>query len=130
MAFWSKKKIIDGIIKYLNENNITWKEELGFITYELFFNESGYSLYPYIQINEEVEEISILINIKEIADGKNYDYSSLNDLNVKSKYFTAKIKDKVLILEYNCNVSYENVSKFLKKIVDSIFSLQKDIDNL
>ncbi len=132
MAFWSKKKIMDSLIKYLSEQGVTWHEEFDCITFELYFQKSGYSLYPYIRINESKEELSILINLKKVEE--NYltqkGASRINDFNVLSKYFTAKIKEGVLILEYNCTIDYDITSKMVNNSIESLFSLQEEIDNL
>lgn len=132
MAFWSKKKIVDSLTRYLSEQNVTWHEELDCITFELYFQKSGFSLYPYIRIDEERDELSIVINLKEAEDGYLAQRGAvrINDFNIRSPYFTAKIKEGILILEYNCVIDYDITPKIVNNSIESLFSLQEELDNL
>lgn len=130
MAFWSKKRITDSITKYLTEQNVTYKLENGYLSFELYFKNAGYSLFPYVKVDEDLEEVSIMINIKELTeDAKILDYSKINSFNTSSKYFTAKIKERVIFLEYNCNTSYDGITKILGNAIESLFGLQDSMDN-
>ena len=43
MAFWVKKKSSELIKKYLIEQNVTFKEEMGLITFEFFLSKNTFS---------------------------------------------------------------------------------------
>lgn len=129
MAFWGKKSIKDSLIKYLNEHGVTCKEELGCLAFDLYFKKSEYTVYPYLKINENNEELSIIVNLREVGDSFK-DYARINSFNYQSKYLMAKVKDGLLYLEYNCHISYENAVIVLENIVESLFSLQEEIDKL
>ena len=73
MAFWFKKKIVDTVIKYFNDKKVTIEKKNDIITFELLFENKGYSLYPYIKINEDTEEFSIVINIRKYTDDLYFD---------------------------------------------------------
>lgn len=132
MAFWSKKKMVDSLLKYLTEQNVTYTETLDCISFELFFQKSGYSVYPYIKLNEEKEEVAIIINLKKLeAEPSFKQYQKLNFFNLKSKYFTARINEAlVLYLEYNAYCSYDSIDKIVDRSIESLFSLQEEMDNL
>ncbi|HIT44335.1 TPA: hypothetical protein IAA91_05815 [Candidatus Avacholeplasma faecigallinarum] len=128
MAFWVKKKSSELIKKYLIEQNVTFKEEMGLITFEFFLSKSNFSIFPYINIDDAGDQISILINLRQVNNLK--DFEKLNDFNLKSKYFTAKIKDEVLFLEYNTHILTENANFVMSSALDSLIELQVEIDNL
>lgn len=130
MAFWSKKKINDSISKYFLERNVSTTSDFGVLSLELNFKESGYSIYPYIKIDEDNEEISIMVNIREVALDKEVDFNKLNSFNLNSKYFTAKYKNNAIVLEYNTSVNYDNASKLVHNSLESLFALQGEIDCL
>lgn len=132
MAFWSKKRMADSLIKYLTEQNVTYTETLDCISFELFFLESGYSVYPYIRLNEEKDELAIVINLRKLeAEPSLKQLQRINAFNLKSKYFTAGITDGlVLYLEYNAHSSYDTVDKIADKCIESLFNLQEEMDNL
>lgn len=132
MAFWSKKRMLDSLTKYLTEQKVTYTDTLDCISFELFFQKSGYSVYPYIKLNEEIEEVSIVINVKKLeAEPASKLYQRLNSFNLKSKYFTAKISEGlVLYLEYNTYASYDSIDKIIDRSIESLFNLQEEIDNL
>lgn len=129
MAFWGKKSIKDSLIKYLNEQGVTYKEELGCLSFDLYFKKSEYTVYPYLKINENNEELSIIINLREVLDSFK-DYSRINNFNCQSKYMIAKVRDGLLYLEYNCHVTYDNLAIVLENAVESLFALQEEIDKL
>lgn len=130
MAFWSKKKMIDSVNKYFLERNVSITNEFGLIGLELSFKDSGYSIYPYIKIDEDNEEISIMVNVREVTDSKQIEFAKLNSFNLNSKYFTAKYKDDAIILEYNTSANYDNVSKIIHNALESLFAFQTEIDSL
>ena len=128
MAFWSKKKMIDSLNKYFNENKVTVSSKDEFITFDLYLDK-GYTIYPYIKLDEENDNFSILINLRELKE-KNI-YEKLNSFNIKSMYLTAKVnEDGIIILEYNGKAYHDNIVDILNNIIETIFDLQDDIDNL
>lgn len=129
MAFWSKKKNKDALIKYLSEQNVNYHEEHGCITFEISMKNGQYSIYPYIRINETTDELSILINLRTVEE-KSKEYSKLTSFNEKSKFFVAKIRDSVLVLEYNCYATYELVEKIIADVFSSVSELEDEIDSL
>lgn len=129
MAFWSKKKNKDALIKYLNEQNVNHHEEHGCVTFELSMKNGQYSIYPYIRINETMDELSILVNLRNVVE-KSKEYSKLAAFNEKSKFFVAKIRDAVLVLEYNCYATYELVERIIAEAFASLCQLEEEIDAL
>lgn len=131
MAFWSKKKIEDALIKYLNENNVTISKENNVLSFEIYFKDSKYSIFPYIIINEEEEEMSVIVNLKKVEEINAKYLSKINSFNYNSKYFTCKSNNEnVIYLEYNGNINYDLLSKQMNKIIGSLFALQEQIDNI
>lgn len=130
MAFWGKKKMFDAVNKYFNERNVSVTNEYDLLCIELNFKDNGYNIYPYIKLDEENEQISIMVNIREALELKASEYEALNAFNLGSKYFTAKYKDNAIVLEYNSICNYDNVVKLLHSALESLFSKQNEIDNL
>lgn len=131
MAFWSKKKIEDAVIKYLNENNATISKDDNIISFELYFKDSKYSIYPYLIIDEENEEISICVNLRRVEEINSKILSKINSFNYNSKYFICKANNEnVIYLEYNGIINYELLSKQMNNVIGSLFSLQEQIDNI
>ncbi|MBE6137155.1 MAG: hypothetical protein E7176_02030 [Erysipelotrichaceae bacterium] len=128
MAFWSKKSIRESIIEYLEEQKVSYKEEFGCITFELYFKRDEFSIFPYIKINEMNEELSFVVNLKEVDNYK--DCSKLNKFNALSKFVAAKAKDNLLFLEYNCFTNPTVAPQLIDKIVESLYGLQSEIDKL
>jgi hypothetical protein len=90
----------------------------------------GYSLYPYYVTNSDKKELSIIINLRKIDnDLMISDYERINAFNLKSKYFQAKIKDRILYLEYNTKVD-SSKSEIIHEVIESVFILSKEIDEL
>ncbi len=131
MAFWSKKRIRDNILKTLEEQNISYTEEQGYITFELYASAFSYSVFPYIKIIEETQEMSVIINVRKVEESLGVkELLRINAFNVASKYFTAKVKDGVILLEYNCVTSYEDCPKVFTEIMESIFTVYESVDKL
>lgn len=131
MAFWSKKKIEDAVVKYLTENNVTISKENNSISFELYFKNSQYSIYPYIVINEDEEEISVIVNLKKVEEINSKYLSKMNSFNYNSKYFVCKANNEnIIYLEYNGVINYDLLSKQMNKIIGSLFALQEQIDNI
>ena len=124
---FSTKRPVDKISKFFLDEGITVDECNGVYKFELYLSEGGYSLYPYFKFNGEDGYLSININIRRVEEP---DYASLNSFNLISKYFTAKYKDGAIILEYNTLTSIDNVKEILENALESIYSLQADIDKL
>ena len=129
MAFWNKKKNnSNNNLEYLNENNICYEIENGDntkIKLQLCIPEKNIMIYPYITIDNGIVSVNINVNKQSL---KNYDYSKLNDFNIKSKFFKAYILDNgVIVLEYRFN-DETKLNSYLKILIDSLYSLQNEID--
>ena len=124
---FSTKSTTDKISKFFLDEGITVDKVNGVYKFELYLSEGGYSLYPYFRFNSEDGYLSITINIRRVEEP---DYSSLNSFNLISKYFTAKLRDGAIILEYNTLAANDNVRDILQNALESIFSLQREIDKL
>lgn len=128
-TLFSSKKLIDKIEKYFIDSKTTLNHENNRYSFELFLSESGYSLYPYFMLNEDETIISIIVNVRKKEENEDI-YSKLNAFNLISKYFTAKCNDESIYLEYNSPIGYDNLKEIFKNTIESIFSLQEDIDKL
>ena len=128
MAFWSKKKLFDVLKKGFKSDNISINEDGGKLSFELSFSEAKFNIYPYIVLDEDQSIMSIMANIRKIE--KENIFERLNSFNLKSKYFTAKIKDSVIYLEYNVLVTNDNVYETLKSAINSLNELQFEIDKI
>ena len=126
---FSSKRVIDKIQKYFQDSKTTLNHENNRYSFELFLSESGYSLYPYFMLNEDETVISIIINVRRRELNEDI-YMKLNEFNLLSKYFQAKCNDDSIFLEYNSIISYDNIKEIFKKAIESIFSLQEEIDKL
>ena len=129
MAFWNKKKNnSNNNLEYLNENNICYEIENGDntkIKLQLCIPEKNIMIYPYITLDNGIVSVNINVNKQSL---KNYDYSKLNDFNIKSKFFKAYILDNgVIVLEYRFN-DETKLNSYLKLLIDSLYSLQNEID--
>ncbi|MCR5349490.1 MAG: hypothetical protein K6E20_00705, partial [Acholeplasmatales bacterium] len=93
--------------------------------YSFSLNINDFNLYPYFTVNDD--NISIIVNIKK-TDSSDELYKNINDFNLKSKYFTAKYKDKILYLEYNFYAVNDNVVDILDSCISSLNNLGADID--
>ncbi|RIA78330.1 hypothetical protein EI71_00281 [Anaeroplasma bactoclasticum] len=124
-------KLQDGVKKQLEAKNITVTlDDNGKGSFELIMPKEGYSLYPYYVTNSDKKELSIIINLRKIDnDLMISDYERINAFNLKSKYFQAKIKDRILYLEYNTKVD-SSKSEIIHEVIESVFILSKEIDEL
>ncbi|MGM9970197.1 MAG: hypothetical protein ACI35S_07365 [Anaeroplasma sp.] len=128
LGIFGNKKLIDKLLKYFNEKNITIINENNKYSFELFMVESGYSLFPYFTLDDESNELSIVINVIKKEE---VDYNKVNSFNLKSKFFAAKISNEnIIYLEYNTIVNADNIKEIFMNVIESVFSLQEDIDNL
>ena len=124
-------KLQDGVKKQLEAKNITVTlDDNGKGSFELIMPKEGYSLYPYYVTNSDKKELSIIINLRKIDnDLMISDYERINAFNLKSKYFQAKIKDRILYLDYNTKVD-SSKSEIIHEVIESVFILSKEIDEL
>ena len=88
----------------------------------------GYSLYPYYRIDTTTKELSIIINVRNVSEDITIDlYNKINAFNIKSKYLIAKLKDRIIYLEYNTKVD-SHKSEIIHEVIESVFMLSKEID--
>ena len=133
MAFWNKKKPLDLIENFFDSNNATYTISNNEISFEIHFNKNEFTIYPYIKIDETKGLLSISVNIKEIKkeDLTSKNLYKLNEFNSKSIYFKAFVDNSnVLYLEYNTFVNTDNITEILQNVVDSLFELSDEIDEL
>lgn len=133
MAFWNKKKMLDLIKTFFITNNATYTISSNEISFEIHFNKNGYSLFPYININEEKEIVRFTINIREVNKKEltSKILLGLNEFNSKSIYFKAFVnEDNILYLEYNTFANVDNISDVLQGVIDSLFNLSDEINEL
>ena len=128
MAFWSKKKLFDVLKKGFKNDNITVSEEGSKLSFEVSFSEAKFNLYPYVQLDEEKSIMTIMVNLRKIE--KENVYEKINAFNLISKYFTLKLKDNILYLEYNILVDNDNTYNVLKTAINSLTELQFEIDKI
>ena len=114
----------DKILKYFKENKVTYNELDNKIETEIIFSSKNISLYPYFIIDDENNYFSIIINIKKFNENKSADiYQKINDFNLISQYFVAKISnDNILYLEYNTIYS-DNLKEIYEASIESINNL-------
>ncbi len=123
MAFWSKKKAIEILIKSLKSDNVSFKENDNVISFEYQINDS--ILYPYLKFDEETDYASIVINIKkQVLKG----YEKINEFNINSRYFKAAVKDDLVYLSYAFTAD-DNIRDELNKILGSLNPLIDIIEN-
>lgn len=126
---FGNKKQIDKLNKYFLEKKIELKEEAdNKYSFEIVFNELGYSIFPYLKLNDENNQIAIVINLRKCD---NVPYEAINTFNVKSKYFSAKVSsNKIIYLEYCTILSNDLFKETINDILNSISMLAADIDSL
>lgn len=129
MGLFSSKKIIDKLSKYFKSNNYEYEDNHGKLSFSLLLKNKNYNLYPYLSIDEQTGYVSIIINIRRIAK-KDDNLAMANAFNLKSKYFVLKIKQDIVYLEYNFISSADLIVDQLTDILNSIYSLEEDIDNI
>ena len=132
MALWGKKRLIDSFIKYLNDKNISFDIEDGCISFELFFDNLKYSLFPYVSFDDENHEVSVIINLKKIEVPFNLkEINRINEFNLKSKYFVLKFNSSnILYLEYNAIVNNDLLEDLFNNLTSSLFVLEEDVERL
>lgn len=133
MAFWNRKKMLDLIKTFLENNNATYTVSNNELSFEIHFNKNDFTIYPYIKINEEKGIVIFTINIKEA--NKNEMTSkmlyNLNEFNSKSVYFKAFVnEDNILYLEYNTFANVDNINNVLQGVINSLFDLSDLINEL
>lgn len=135
MGLFGKKKIIDKIIEYFNDNNSTYIINNGVISFDLYLEKENYSITPYFILTNDDKCLSIKINLRSILKDETSNSKfifKINNFNNNSKYLVAKtnINTNILFLEYNSFVNYDNVYNVLDSIIDSIYLNQKEINEL
>lgn len=135
MAFWTKKKVLNKIIEYLNTNNSTFTLNDGVLSFEVYLSKENYSLTPYLTLSNDDKCLSIKINLRKLNNDEENNSKfvfKLNDYNNKVRFFSAKIEEssKILYLEYNTFISYDNIDELLDTVIEEIFMLQTEINEL
>ena len=76
--------------------------------------------------------MSVVINLRKVDGGLTLlDWDRINNFNLKSKFLTAKVAtDQVLYLEYNTQVEPGRSKSVLDLVIESVFMLSKEIDEL
>lgn len=130
--FGTKKKTSDVLEKQFKEKNISLDFKDGKYSFELVMKNEGYSLYPYFSLDDEKREMSVVINLRKVDGGLTLlDWDRINNFNLKSKFLTAKVAtDQVLYLEYNTQVEPGRSKAVLDLVIESVFMLSKEIDEL
>ncbi|MDE6656620.1 MAG: YbjN domain-containing protein [Anaeroplasmataceae bacterium] len=126
---WSRKKILARLGQYLENKQIPFEydEEEYRIKLDLFFNNLGYMLYPYITIEDSL--CSININVSEHSL-KGFNYERMNGFNKISKFFKAFLTEEgIVCLEYRF-IMNELDSYTFDKILDSLYAVEAIIDTL
>ena len=115
-------------MKYFKERKISLTENNNKYEFELNFPNKKFNLYPYFTLDSDY--LSIVINIKRVNDKEiNQILPMVNGFNAKSKYFTMKIFNNVVYLEYNTFLD-DSFKVFLDEVFNSLNSLEEDIDNI
>ena len=123
MAFWNKKSLFDKLNKYFKDNNNSIDEIDEAYSFELSFDK--FNLFPYFKLNDD--ELNIIINLKKDSNLNN---KLINEINLKSKFFTLKNKDDILYLEYNTFVDSDNVVDVFTKVISSINEFEKELEKI
>lgn len=124
MGLFNKSKE-EKLIKFLKEKKISYNEHDGLIELSLNFSNNKYFLHPYLKI--ENDDIYITINLRR-CNKKDSLYDNINNFNLLSKFFKAIIKNDLLFLSYNTYYSGDNEQ--ILEILNSLYSLENEIDNL
>lgn len=128
MAFWNKKKESNKLEDFFKSNNINYQisDDNKQIKFELLFKKNNYILYPYLTLDENI--ISFNVNINKV-NPKNYNLISLNNFNLKSKFFKVYLLDSgLIVLEYRF-YDYDTIN-ILNELIDSLYSLEEELDLL
>ena len=127
MGLFSRSKI-DKLMKYFKERNISINQNNSKYEFEINFPNKKFNLFPYFTLDEDY--ISIVINIKRINDKEiNQILPKVNGFNVKSIYFTMKIYNNIVYLEYNTFLD-DTFKQYLDEVFGSLSGLEDDIDLL
>jgi hypothetical protein len=121
MAFWGKKSASDILVKSFKTDGITYKLEDNVLSFE--FPIGSTLLYPYITIDEESNEFTVVINIKK-TNLKNLE--QLNIFNINSRYFKACYKEDLIYLSY-VFTSNEDIREELNRVLGSLKALIDEI---
>ena len=121
---FGKKKYIDLVIKYFNDKKISYEKNDNNISFEAAFDD--YSVFPYITIDEDLNLLTCIINIRKISQKENV-LLALNEFNLNSTFFKAMLKNDVILLEYNSYIDNSIIENLLKLIIDTISSLKEEI---
>ncbi len=124
MAFWSKKKTSEILIKSFKNDGITYKLEDNILSFELPIGNT--MLYPYITLDDDSNEYTIVINIKKPTT-KNLD--NINRFNIYSRYFKACYREDLIYLSY-VFTSADDVREEINRILGSLKPLISEIQNL
>ena len=124
MGLFNKSKE-EKLIKFFKEKKISYNEHDGLIELSLNFSNNKYFLHPYLKI--ENDDIYITINLRRCNKKDNL-YDNINNFNLLSKFFKAIIKNDLLFLSYNAYYSGDNEQ--ILEILNSLYSLENEIDNL
>jgi hypothetical protein len=131
MAFWNRKKMLDLIKTFLENNNATYTVSNNEVSFEIHFNKNDFTIYPYLKVNEENGTLILNINIKEVNSLTTEILHKINNFNAKSVYFKAFVNDdNILYLEYNTFANADNIINVLQGVIDSLFGLSDLIDEL
>ena len=133
MALWNKKKMNDLIISFLKENNASYEVDGNVISFEVHFDNKDFTLYPYVKMTELKGMLSFGVNLRALNSSEKLEKKAekLNAFNLASPYYKAYLgNDNVIYLEYNTVASTDCVELVLKNVIDSLFKLQDEIDNL
>ena len=128
---WNVKKIKSKMNDFFKSRKLNYSLEedkcLKF-KFEVCLNEAGFMLYPYITITND-DIVSFNANVSCYAD-KAFDYSVLNNFNLKSKLFkSVYTKEGLVILDYKFLLNDELIEN-IELLVDQLFLLQYEIDKL
>ena len=124
MGLFTKTEL-EKLEKHLNKKNLSFDKKEDKISFEIAMNKNSYSLFPYLKITND-DNFSFCVNLRKI---EKLNYETLNKFNLKSKYFTAKVNSNILYLEYN-TILNDNVIFIFDSLINELFSLEEEIDNL
>lgn len=127
MALWGKKKASDILVKYLDENKIHYEIKDNVVSFELELG--SYSIFPYFEVDDIKNMLSVVVNVceKKLTDNL---LRKVNEFNLKSKYFAAKVNNNIIYLEYNVKIDTDIVADVFKDLIASLNQLEEIIDNL
>ena len=124
MGLFTKTEL-EKLEKHLNKKGLSFELKGEKMSFEIAMNKNSYSLFPYLKITND-DNFSFCVNLRKI---EKLNYETLNKFNLKSKYFTAKVNSNILYLEYN-TILNDNVIFIFDSLINELFSLEEEIDNL